>query len=273
MKKKTPRKKTKLDHIFTMASSDDPFRSNIEDECPNGLKYYSDYEVDPGVYVADDDSNEPDTGLAYQYSPGITAKTSSLGEKPSNKLIKKLKSSKFLDETRNMTDGEFIENLFNETHIDVTFDTVCDLYGNKFTPDPNQTINYITGVILGNPKYMERFIIEVKRRNGLQEIIDCMMSHKEAHDSIVNSMDDPVKGKENADQFMDAVNRNYIGKLDNFEAEVEEDYDEEGLGESSGPSFMKKRMKKYMKGGASNAIFESAAKFHHFKEMMRKYCS
>src|SRR5207245_2567553 len=103
------------------------------------------------VWTASD--GEEKKGLAQHATLGITPQTSSLGKaiEPKTKQRKpaKMTSEQFLEKTKEMSDSQFV-NYILEANGDTEISTVSDLFGNEFTPDPTQTIQYVAGLLTGN---------------------------------------------------------------------------------------------------------------------------
>ena len=164
--------------------------------------------------------------LGDEATPGITPKTSSGCVKPDNdveyvKSKKKLTSEQFVEQTSRLTEKEFAKFMLEANSPDKTMTTVTDLFGNEFTPEPSQSIQYVCGLILNNPNMMRRFVMEVRRRDGLNDMMGEMMDHGETYTSMVDHLECPEHGKGRCNRLADELNDSYSNKADQFE--VEED--------------------------------------------------
>lgn len=182
------------------------------------------------VWTAPDDGSKKPLG--QEATPGISPQTSSLGKKPEDKAKarpkpKKLTTEQFIEKTKKMSDSEFVNYLLDEHSTEIT--TVTDLFGNEFTPDPQQSIEYVAGLMLGNPYYMEKFIRELKRRDGLQDMMTEMFQHGDTYDLVVDHLEDPEFGSARAGKLARTMNDRYMKIMDDF------DFGDEDLGESVSP--------------------------------------
>lgn len=101
---------------------------------------------------------------------------------------------------------------------------VYDLFGNAFTPDPNQTIKYIVSIIENSPRMMDRLIIEMINNNVLLKAIESMMQHQICFDCIVDIFGKQNVGKEKSNQLAKAMHDKYISALD--AVDIEDDFSE-----------------------------------------------
>lgn len=191
------------------------------------LPYKASGEVEKGVvFTAADDGKKK--GLGWEATPGITPQTSPLGKnvedksKPVSK--KKLKTEQFIEETKNMTDSEFASYIL-EQH-DTTLSTVTDLFGNEYTPDPTQTIQYLVGLMMGNHTYMERFIRELKRRDGLRDLVTELFEIGDTYELVVDNLEEPENGMDKASRLARSMNDRYMSVFDNFDFGDEDEFEE-----------------------------------------------
>jgi hypothetical protein len=176
----------------------------------------------PVVLVAKDSDDK--NGLGCKATPGLTPKNSaSKGEKPvintEHPKQAKLTSEEFIDKTKDMSPSEFAKFMTENAHQDTQISAITDLYGNEFTPDPTQTIQYLSGLLLGNHVLMERFIREMKRRNGLANMIEEIMGHPETYDSLTDSLQHSDMGEDRCGSLAKSMNSKYMSVLDNIEME------------------------------------------------------
>jgi hypothetical protein len=195
--------------------------------------YKASGEVKNGVvYTAADDGAKK--GFAYDASPGMTPQTSmpmgkSIEDKSQQiKVKKKLTTEEFIESTKEMDDSQFA-NFILESH-DRTLSTVTDLFGNEYTPDPTQAIQYVAGLLMGNHTFMERFIREMKRRDGLNSLVTELFEHGDTYEKIVEQLDEPEFGLDRCSKFARTMNDHYMKAFDNLDFGKEED-----LGESVSP--------------------------------------
>jgi hypothetical protein len=127
----------------------------------------------------------------------------------------KLTSEQFLETTKNMTPKEFSDFLLEDSGEPLP--TITDLYGNQFTPDPNQTIEYLAALMLKNPKLMSRLVREVKRQEGgLKGLMGEVYDHPESYDLLVEGWKDPEEGKKRCHRVARAMNEQYMNELNKF---------------------------------------------------------
>lgn len=174
-----------------------------------------DYEESGTVLVAKDDKVEKPLG--DEATPGMTPKVCATdGEAPKlntkNPKYKKLTSEQFLNVTKEMSPAEFAKFVL-ECYPNTGVSSITDLYGNEFTPEPNQTIEYISALLLGSEMLMERFIREIKRREGLKPIIEALLNQPESYEIFVEMLEEDDK----CDQFAKSINNKYVTALDKFD--------------------------------------------------------
>ena len=205
------------------------------------LPYKADGEIAKNVaWTANDEGKKK--GFGWEATPGMTPQTSSLGKavedksKPLPKPKKKLKTEQFIETTKDMSDGEFV-NYILEQH-DTSLSTVTDLFGNEFTPDPTQTIQYVAGLMLGNPMFMDKLIREVKRRDGLAMLMKELMEHGDTYDHMVEHLEEPEFGIDRANKLARTMNDRHMALFDNFDLGDEDEADDfgESVVESTGPN-------------------------------------
>jgi hypothetical protein len=167
------------------------------------------------VYKAENDDSE---GLSAKKGSRVTTSDSSLGSTPESRVKdlpkRKLTAEEFVDQTSDMTDTEFVNFMAESTDTSIT--TITDLYGNEFTPDPTQTIEYMAGLLLANGRLMTRFIREVKRRDGLEDLISEMFDHPEAYEIAVEAMRHSENGAMICERLSRAMNDQYMGEMEKF---------------------------------------------------------
>lgn len=189
------------------------------------------------VWTARDDGAKK--GLAFNGSPGITPETTPLGKKVEDKSEprpapkKKLTTEQFVAETHGLTNTQFV-NYVLESHGDAEITPITDLFGNEFTPDPQQSIQYVAGLLMGNPYYMERFVREIRRRDGLDTLMEEVFTYGN-YGMLVEHLEDPDFGEDRTSQLAKALNDKFMKQVDAFEFEPKGD-DEKELGESVAPS-------------------------------------
>lgn len=175
-------------------------------------------------------ADKDQVGMATLSTPGMNpSEPLSLSKDTSEKVkFKKLTAEEFRIKTRDMNDAEFAKFIL-ESHGPVEISTVTDLFGNEFTPDPLQSIEYVCGLMLGNPVYMERFIREIKRHGGLQEMMRELMEHNDTFETMIGHMEEPIHGMEHIGKFAKVLNEKHMKNYDNF------DFGDEDLEESVSP--------------------------------------
>lgn len=142
----------------------------------------------------------------------IKQKKFELPKMVSNKTVKgkKLTNEEFLNLTGEMTPSELM-NFFTEEN---QLMTISDLFGNEFTPEPNQTISYITSVISNSPRMMDRFIIECKRAGCFKNLIESAMEHGDCYDHVVDVFADSSNGRTKASMLANSMHDKYVSALD-----------------------------------------------------------
>lgn len=161
------------------------------------------------VWVARPNDGTP---LGDKESPGMN-KATPLGKKPDLKKAvevhpwKRLTNEQYLSKSKSSSPSQLLES-------DVGLEPIVDLFGNQFTPEPNQTINYLIGILAKSPRMMDRFIIEAKNRGAFEKILESMMQHQSCFDGIVEMFGRPVTGKSHAHQLASALHDKYSSALD-----------------------------------------------------------
>jgi hypothetical protein len=179
---------------------------------------YADKADDTGVYLSSS-SEDPKKGLAFDAMPGMTA-TNSGGEEPkfnfTKKNIAKLTSEEFLKDTQKLSPTDFV-NYYAENTEEEPLPTITDLNGNQFTPDPNQTIEYLAHLAAKNPRLMTRFVREIKRHEGgFNKLFSESADHPEFVTNMVESMSKPETGKKFCHRIARGMNDTYMTALDNY---------------------------------------------------------
>jgi hypothetical protein len=194
-----------------------------EEAIPYKKDKYGDQTSGPGigkgeVLVAQYKDNKPKSGFAFKSNDVQTAKNSaSLGEDPDLKYQDvhkphKLTSEQFIEQTKDLSPAEFIS--FFVEGSDEPLPTVTDLYGNEFTPDPTQTIQYLASLMVKNPRLITRLVREIKRHeNGFGMLMDENQNHPEFYHMMVKGMVEPEEGKKRCSRLTRAMNDQYMDEL------------------------------------------------------------
>lgn len=195
------------------------------------LPYKASGEEEKGVVWTAPDG-ESKKGLATHGTPGITPQTSSLGTNVEDKTKqrpkpKRMTTEQFITHTKDMKNTEFM-NYILETH-NSGISTVTDLFGNEFTPDPQQSIEYVAGLMLGNPFFMEKFIREVKRRGGMSDLMEELFQHGDSYELIVDHLGHPDLGELRSGKMAKVMNEKYMKNFEGFDFPEEDDVKEEGV--------------------------------------------
>jgi hypothetical protein len=141
------------------------------------------------------DEDDVKSGFAFKGNKVQTPENSaSLGEKPNVRIEKvkgqKMKSESFIEKTKDLSPEGFI-NFFVEGS-DEPLPTITDLYGNQFTPDPNQTMQYMAALMVKNPRLLSRFVREMKRHDGgMGQLLNENFSHPEFYSMLAEGMAAP----------------------------------------------------------------------------------
>lgn len=185
----------------------------------NPLPYHGgDVKGDHKLLVHDDDDVQ--SGFAFKGNKVQTPENSaSLGEKPSIKTQKvkssKMTSEEFIKETKNLTPEGFI-NFFVEGS-DEPLPTITDLYGNQFTPEPNQTIQYLAALMVKNPRLISRFVREIKRHeNGMGTLMNEHFNHPEFYTAMADGMSKQDEGRKRCKRISRAMNDQYMEALNKY---------------------------------------------------------
>lgn len=200
---------------------------------------YKNFDPDKGEMLVASDGQKEVEGLADKGSPGITPETSTDCQKPKvkSKVVKpqKMKTEEFLQKTKDMTISE-LSAFLAESRGNVELTTVTDLFGNEFTPDPDQSIEYVAALILGNPILMERFVHEIVRRDGSNHLLEEFMSHNNSYEVLIDHFEEPENGLERAGKLSKMMNDRYLKNYEKFDFGNSEDNDFDfGFGESIAP--------------------------------------
>lgn len=168
-------------------------------------------------------------GLGHTSTPGMTPDKVNVGEKVDAKVqfVKshKMKTEEFIKKTKEMTNEEFVSFIL-ESRGQTELTTVSDLFGNEFTPDANQSINYVVGLIMGNPALLETFVREVKRRDGLKEVMSELMEHNDTYELLIDGLEEPEFGSDRTSKIAKMMNERFMKHYDNFDFGDEEGFDE-----------------------------------------------
>jgi hypothetical protein len=148
---------------------------------------------DSGLMTADDNRGTP---LGDKGSPGMTPKVAQpLGEKPAcapksvkhskGGMYKKMKNEAFLNKTAKLSDSDFTKMMLESNSVPKP--KIHDLQGNKYTPEPAETLRYVVNLMLKNETYMGRVIREVKRAGGLTQLVNEIFAHPETYKIITEA--------------------------------------------------------------------------------------
>jgi hypothetical protein len=134
---------------------------------------------------------------------------------PAAPMSHHMTSEQFIEQTKNMSPAEFIS--FFVEGSEEPLPTISDLYGNEFTPDPNQTIQYLAALMVKNPRLMSRFIREMKRHDkGMELMMDEHFNHPEFYASLAEGMGKPEEGRKRCHRIGRAMNDQYMDALEKF---------------------------------------------------------
>jgi len=212
-----------------------PIQEPTKGKKDKALPYKATGEEEGGVvWTAPDDGSKK--GLAQNATPGMTPATSPLGKKvddmsKARPKPKKLTAEQFIENTKDLSSTQFV-NYVLESHGDASISPVTDLFGNEFTPEPLQTIQYMAGLLMGNHYYLEKFVREVRRRGGMDALMDEMCDCG-GYDLIVDHLENEDLGQERAGKLVKSMNDKFMKNVNMFSPD--EDEDEKELGESVGP--------------------------------------
>jgi len=184
------------------------------------LPYKAPGEAESGFVITADDKPSGKDGLAYEKTPNLTPQNSApmgTDPEPKTRVVKshpyKETTEEFIEATKNMSDTEFAKFMLEHEE---PIPQVSDLYGNQFTPDPMQTISYITAIASKNPRMMGRLIREMKRQGKLDMLLNELSDHNEYYDVVVQGMRDPEHGKKRCHRMAKAMNDQYMNEVDKF---------------------------------------------------------
>lgn len=150
-------------------------------------EYYSPgAKKDMGLVTADDDRGTP---FGDRSSPGMAdhKKVHPYGEKPApapKKLpkhggkVKKMKTEAFINQTAELSDPQFTNMMIENNKVRQV--KLTDLGGNKFVPEPAETMGYVAKLMTTNENIMGRMVREIKRRGGMESLISEIFSHPES---------------------------------------------------------------------------------------------
>lgn len=166
------------------------------------------------------DEEDVKSGLAFKGNKVQTPENSaSLGEKPDIRIEKiksqKMKSESFINQTKDLSPEGFI-NFFVEGS-DEPLPTITDLYGNQFTPDPNQTMQYMAALMVKNPRLLSRFVREMKRHeDGMGQLLSEHFNHPEFYSVLAEGMAAPEEGRKRCRRMSRAMNEQYMEALNKY---------------------------------------------------------
>ncbi len=165
----------------------------------------------------------------------MTPQTSPLGKKVDDSTKarpkpKKLTAEQFVEETKNLSNAQFFDYVL-ESHGDAEISPVTDLFGNEFTPDPIQTIQYMSGLFMGNSYYLEKFVREMRRRGGMDSLMD-EVCNCGGYDLVVNHLEDPDHGEDRSKGLAKSLNDRFMKAVDNFAFDGEDDDTNESVAPS-----------------------------------------
>lgn len=184
----------------------------------NPLPYKAGEEDKNKLLVHDEDDVK--SGFAFKGNKVQTPENSaSLGEKPDIRVEKiksqKMKSESFIEKTKDLSPEGFI-NFFVEGS-DEPLPTITDLYGNQFTPDPNQTMQYMAALMVKNPRLLSRFVREMKRHeDGMGQLLNEHFSHPEFYSVLAEGMAAPEEGRKRCRRMSRAMNEQYMEALNKY---------------------------------------------------------
>lgn len=196
--------------------STNPVQGTTKDAIP----YKPHGKEDGGKVLVKDDGNVKD-GLAFKGNKVQTpANSMHAGKSPEIHVQKvkgkgKLTSEQFIEQTRNMSPKEFVDFFLEGS--DEPLPTVTDLYGNQFTPDPTQTIQYMAALMRKNPRHLSRLVRELKRsEGGMKLIMDENFSHPEFYKHLAEGMAVPEEGRRRCHRIARSMNEQYMEALNKF---------------------------------------------------------
>lgn len=197
--------------------STNPVKGTKEDPLPYKGGEVKDQEQNK-LLVHDEDDVK--SGFAFKGNKVQTPENSAaLGEKPDIRIEKvksqKMKSESFIEQTKDLSPEGFI-NFFVEGS-DEPLPTITDLYGNQFTPDPNQTMQYMAALMVKNPRLLSRFVREMKRHDGgMGQLLNENFSHPEFYTMLAEGMAAPEEGRKRCKRISRAMNEQYMDALNKY---------------------------------------------------------
>jgi len=101
------------------------------------------------------------------------------------------KTEEFLNDTKQMGMAEFVKHIANKYAIKEEAwgqaPTISTPHG-SFVPMPHETFAMTRFLILNNENLMEAFVREIKRNNGLEDLVQELLKHSEAYTEIAALM-------------------------------------------------------------------------------------
>jgi len=169
-----------------------------------------------GMDTAVPELKKPDGKVKETNPPHKWPKLPNKGQKPATetKISKKMTNEEFLKASSQKSTGQLMD-MIAEDHQDLT--PITDLFGNEFTPDPNQTIQYLAGILSNSPRMMDRFVIEMKNRGAMNKVLESMMQHQGCFEGIVDVFGHNEKGKGHSRQLAQALHDKYVSALDSVD--------------------------------------------------------
>lgn len=104
---------------------------------------------------------------------------------PELKYEPNTKTENFVSKTKNMNIAEFVKHITSQYSIkeNTNIPTISTPHG-EFIPQPHEAINLTRFLVLNNGNFMETFIREVKRHDGMNALVMELLKHPEAYSEI-----------------------------------------------------------------------------------------
>jgi hypothetical protein len=175
--------------------ADKDIKRKIKDDANNAT---------PLAHLASPGFDKADNVMPYgkkSEKPGFTD-----GKKKKKKTKGHMKTESFLAKTSEMSDAEFTHYMLNRTK-QKTQQTVSDVYGEQFVPEPAQTMRYVANLMLANENMMSRMVRELKRNGGLASLLKELFQHPELYPLLKEAVENGSFGERPQQKLMQLAER------------------------------------------------------------------
>lgn len=164
-----------------------------------------------------------------------TKKSKNQSPYPASKA-KMVKTESFIQKTKDMPIADFMKYMYAECGVNMDSDsddedsdlpTVTAYTAGKFHPHPPEAIKYVAALAKANPRIMEMLIHEIKRQDGLGDLMSSTMDHPETYSVLSDLFGDPQDGPGRSKALVNSMDDKYQQFMD----------DQDGMYEAVAPPF------------------------------------